>query len=84
MSLGRLLRRTVRRIVRHEPCCNGNQETWSRAFSRDSIIGWHLQTWAKKRRTMRAWTAAPDGPPVLLLDRPRDAEVLLSSLTAQP
>lgn len=84
VSLRRLLRRTARRIVTREPCCNGNIETLPRALSRDSIIAWHVRTWAHKRRTMRAWATDPDGPPVLLLDRPRDAAILLAALSDTP
>lgn len=36
---GRLLRRTLRRAIRGEPCCNGNRESLRQAFlSRDSIL----------------------------------------------
>lgn len=83
-SLRRLVRRTARRILTREPCCNGNIETLPRALSRDSIIAWHVRSWRGKRSTMRAWAAAPDGPPVLLLDRPRDAEILLAALPVNP
>ncbi len=78
------MRRTARRILTREPCCNGNIETLPRALSRDSIIAWHVRSWRGKRSTMRAWAAAPDGPPVLLLDRPRDAEILLAALPVNP
>ena len=40
----RLIRRTARRIWNSESCCNGNQESLRRAFSRESIILWALQT----------------------------------------
>ena len=80
-SLARLLRRTARRIIRREPCCNGNVETLARACSRDSIVVWHFRSWARKRATMRRWAAASDGPPVLLLRRPAQADALLDSLT---
>jgi adenylate kinase family enzyme len=56
--LGRQLKRIVRRVVFHEPCCNGNQETLRRTLSRDSVLLWLLTTfhrgrrqrWATKRR----------------------------------
>ena len=75
-----VLRRTARRIIRREPCCNGNVETLARACSRDSIVAWHFRSWARKRATMRRWAAAADGPPVLLLRRPAQADALLASL----
>ncbi|HEV8070157.1 MAG TPA: hypothetical protein VGP76_20605 [Planctomycetaceae bacterium] len=46
----RLIRRTARRIWNSESCCNGNQETLRRAFSRESIILWALQTHGRLRR----------------------------------
>ena len=50
LILKRLLRRTARRIVTREPCCNGNRESLRMALSKDSIILWALQTYHRKRR----------------------------------
>ena len=80
VSLARLLRRTVRRVIRREPCCNGNIETLRRALSRDSIIVWHFRSFASKRERIREWEANPMVPPVVRLTRPRDAETLLAAL----
>lgn len=80
LSLGRLLRRTVSRLVTRQPMCNGNVETLRQVFSRDSIIAWHFRSFARKRATMRAWAARPDGPPVLVLRRPRELSQLLRAL----
>ena len=80
LSLARLVRRTVSRAVTKQPMCNGNVETWRKAFARDSIIVWHFQSFARKRARMRAWAASPDGPEVLLFRRPRDLEAWLESL----
>lgn len=46
----RLIRRTIRRSRTGEPCCNGNQETWARQLSRDSILLWLAKSWPKNRR----------------------------------
>lgn len=62
LSLGRLVRRTIRSAVTREPICNGNVETWRTILSRDSIIVWHFRSFARKRSRMRAWAASPDGP----------------------
>ena len=62
LSLGRLVRRTVSAAITKEPRCNGNVETWRKVVARDSIIGWHFQSFARKRTRMRAWAASPDGP----------------------
>lgn len=46
----RLLRRTWRRVVQHEELWNGNRETWTLTFSRESILLWALQTYQKRRQ----------------------------------
>ncbi|ARV59614.1 adenylate kinase [Nostocales cyanobacterium HT-58-2] len=48
--MSRLLWRTFRRVVTQQEVCNGNRETWTKTFSRDSIILWALQTYRKKHR----------------------------------
>ncbi len=49
--MGRILHRTIRRVVLREDCCNGNRETFQKAFlSRDSMIVWVIQTYQKNRR----------------------------------
>ena len=51
--LPRLLRRTLRRLVRREELWNGNRETWREAFwGRDSLFGHALRTHTQRRR---AW-----------------------------
>jgi len=47
---GRLVVRTWRRIFRGEECCNGNRETFSQTFSRDSVLWWAITTYARRRR----------------------------------
>ncbi|MCH1884277.1 adenylate kinase [Agrococcus sp. ARC_14] len=84
VSLARLIRRTIRRIRTRELVCNGNVETFPRALSRDSIIAWHVRSWASKRERMRAWHADASAPPVLLLGRPAEAEALLRQLEGAP
>jgi len=80
LSLGRLVRRTVSAAITKEPRCNGNVETWRKVVARDSIIGWHFQSFARKRTRMRAWAASPDGPQVILFRRPRDLEAWIATL----
>ena len=53
ISMSRLLRRTVARIVDHRPICNGNVETFRSTFSSDSILVWHVRTFAAKRQEIR-------------------------------
>lgn len=80
LSLQRLVRRSVARASDRQPICNGNTETWREMVSRDSIIGWHFRSFARKRSRMRGWAQAADGPTVLLFTRPRQPEAWLQSL----
>lgn len=80
LSLGRLLRRTARRVARRELVCNGNRETLRRALSRDSILAWHFRTFPEKRAHIDEWMADPTGPPVLRLRSPAETERWLETL----
>jgi len=52
IALIRILRRTFKRLLTKEELWNGNRESWSMAFSRESIIVWFFQTYWKRRREM--------------------------------
>lgn len=80
VSLARLLRRSLTRVVDRRPICNGNTESWRQLVSRDSIIGWHFRSFARKRGRIRAWAANPDGPSVVRLRSPRHTERWLAGL----
>ena len=77
-SLQRLVRRTVMRIIDKRPICNGNTESVAGLFSRDSILRWHFQSFTRKRRRMRQWAAAHDGPPVLMVRRAKELDEWVS------
>ncbi|MBD2120744.1 AAA family ATPase [Trichocoleus sp. FACHB-262] len=49
-TFGRLLRRTVRRVVTQEELWSGNRETLTKALSQDSILLWLFRTYHKRRR----------------------------------
>ncbi|BCM90156.1 hypothetical protein IAD21_02007 [Abditibacteriota bacterium] len=49
----RLLKRTLRRVNKQEPCSGGNFETLRLTFSRESILLWLLRTFRRSRR--RGW-----------------------------
>jgi adenylate kinase family enzyme len=79
VSLSRLLRRTVRRVIRKDPTCNGNVETFRNSFlSRESILFWHFRSFKRKRSRMRAWQADPALPEVVLLRSANEVERWLS------
>lgn len=80
VSLGRLLRRTTRRVLTREEACGGNVETWRKVVSRDSIVAWHFRSFARKRTRIAAWEADPDIPQVVRLRTPAEAERWLASL----
>ena len=50
-------------------------------FSLDSILVWHFRSFTQKRATMRAWAARAEGPPVMLVRRPRELDELLKALS---
>lgn len=81
VSLSRLVRRSVIRIVRRVPVCNGNFETW-RGFllARDSILRWHFGSFTRKRERIRRWRADPDFPPIVVLRSAAEVERWLASL----
>ena len=80
-SLQRVFRRSVMRAVDKEPICNGNTESFRGMLSRDSIIRWHFRSFGRKRRRMRAWAAAAEGPAVLLFRTSKDLEVWIDTLS---
>ena len=74
VSLQRLVRRTIARCRHGTRICNGNTETLRRAFSRESIVGWHFKSFARKRDRIRQWTVEDGGPRVVRLTTPREAD----------
>lgn len=80
LSLGRLLRRTLVRCVTRRRICNGNVESVRQAFSADSIIVWHFQSFARKRDRIRDWAADPSIP-ILVLTSPRATRRWLAEVT---
>lgn len=80
----RLLSRTCRRAWTGAPVCNGNRETFAKAFfSRDSILLWFFQTFAKRRRKLRALEKGAGGYPHLRILRhqtPKETTTWLNTL----
>jgi adenylate kinase family enzyme len=81
-SLGRLVRRSLARAIDRRKICNGNTETFRQMVSRDSILRWHFQSFARKRARMRAWAVDPDGPAVIRLTSPAATRRWLADLQA--
>ena len=74
ISLLRLVRRTVARMIDHRLICNGNVETFRSTFSSDSILFWHVRSFAGKRREIGQLLDDPLAPPTLRFTHPRDLE----------
>ena len=73
----RLIRRTVRRLVRREVLWNGNRESWRTAFvGREGLVVWAFRSHWKARRRYPALFA---GHPVVRLRSPREVEAVLAS-----
>jgi adenylate kinase family enzyme len=69
-SLSWLILRTLRRAIDQREICNGNTESFRQAFSKHSIIVWHFQSFANKRRRIAEWQNDPEKPEVLRLTSP--------------
>jgi adenylate kinase family enzyme len=78
VSLARLVRRTVTRVVDGRPVCNGNRESLRQVFSRESIILWHFRAFKSKRARIDEWETA--GLPVVRLRSARAVEEWISAV----
>ena len=85
LVLWRSLTRTFRRVVRREPCCNGNRESLKQTFSRDSILLWVIQTYHSRRREFRASLPAirAEGRRVVVLRSRAEARRWLDDVAQQ-
>lgn len=79
----RLLRRTARRVTRHETLWGSNHETLTRTLSRDSILLWCLKTHSRRRRQFPELLARPENQHlrVLCFRTPQQTEAWLKELT---
>ncbi|MBO1754603.1 AAA family ATPase [Allobranchiibius sp. CTAmp26] len=82
-SLQRLVRRCIARLVDQREICNGNRESLSGLFGRESIIAWHFRSFARKRARIRDLAADRDGPPVIRLTTARQTRAWLDDLRRQ-
>ncbi|HLO97201.1 MAG TPA: hypothetical protein VK171_01290, partial [Fimbriimonas sp.] len=78
VSLGRLLRRCVSRVVDKKKVCNGNVESLRNLFSMDSIVLWHFRSFKRKRVRANGWAKDPLAPPVWFVRSPKHLEELLN------
>lgn len=80
VSLSRLLRRSLYRVVSGQLVCNGNTESFRRLLTKESIIRWHFQSFTRKRRVIQAMRADPALPPVIVFKHPRELSLWLSKV----
>jgi adenylate kinase family enzyme len=80
--MGRLARRTLRRIFTHEKLWNGNQEHIRGLFTRDSVFLWAIRTYRGRRRQYPILLSRPENShlTVVRLRYPREATRFLSTL----
>lgn len=82
--MGRVLRRTLRRLITREELWNGNREQWRSLLSRDperSIVRWAWTTHPERRRRFPQLLADPRWQPLEVhrLRTPRAARAFLAS-----
>ncbi len=83
LTLTRLFRRTIRRIVTREELWSGNRETWRAQFaSRDSLFLFALQTHQRRRNEFTADLTRPEYAhlEVFRFHRPGEANAWLRNL----
>lgn len=84
LVLGRMLRRTFRRVFRGELCCNGNREEVIKSFfTRESVIWWCITTHRRRHRQCLEFLAGPtqEGQTRLRHRHPRETAAWLESLS---
>jgi adenylate kinase family enzyme len=83
--IGRLARRTMRRILTHERLWNGNQEHIRGLFTRDSVFLWAIRTYRRRRRQYPILLSRSENShlTVVRLRSPREAAGFLSTLEQQ-
>jgi adenylate kinase family enzyme len=80
----RIIGRTARRALRHEPICNGNFETWPNLWQREGIVRWALG----RHRVYRARYGAAAQDPAwahlafVRLRSPAQADAMLAAAAA--
>lgn len=81
-TFGRLLRRTWRRLVRGERCCNGNLERFWIQFTHKGLIWWLIVSYRRRRRQCDALMADPALGHVrrVRIRHPRDLDAFIAQV----
>jgi len=82
ITFGRLLRRTIQRVVTQEELWSGNRETLTKALSQDSILLWLFRTFHKRRREYPLLLKQPEYAhlKIIHLRSPQAAHIWLQGL----
>ena len=83
LIFGRVLKRTVQRVVGREELFSGNRESFREAcLSKDSLLWWVISTYSRRRREYRALSDEGIFPHLFWIEflRPGQAEAFLESL----
>ena len=83
LTIGRLVRRTLLRMARHEELWNGNRESFRDGFGgRESLVGWAMRTHRHYRRVLPGRLAGEEYAlkRVVRLRSQRDLDRFLDSL----
>ncbi len=77
-----VLKRTLRRLIKKEQCCGGNQETWHQQFlTKYSIFVWIFMTYRKNRRRFQSISKySPYDHHVHRFTSPKDLDQFLKTL----
>jgi adenylate kinase family enzyme len=67
LALRQVVVRTMNRVVAREVLWNGNRESLALQFSKESIILWVIQTYARRRREWPARFASADYDPITVI-----------------
>jgi adenylate kinase family enzyme len=80
--MGRLVKRTLRRILTREKLWNGNQEHFRNLFSKDSVFLWAVKTYRRRRRQYPQLLRRTENSHlnVVRLRSPKEASEFLSAL----
>ena len=81
LVMWRVTKRALTNLIHHNTICNGNHDSWRRAFlSKDSVIFWSLTSFHRRRRKYLLLWHSPEFSRVtkVWLHTPQEAEVWLN------
>ena len=80
LSMWRLLKRTIARIVDKRLICNGNRESLKLMLSRDSILIWHFKSFRRKHDRISQWASTDSNRTIVRILTPTQLENWIQTL----